>query len=258
MEKITAIALNTFKETIRDRILYVIFVFAVLLCLLSVILGSLSIGNNEKIIIDFGLATINIFGVILAIFIGTSLVFKEIDRRTIYIILSKPIDRWEFILGKFLGLAITLTILIALMSAVFMCILFFYKLTSTQLYLTFVSVCLILLELYMVIAVSILFSSFSTPLLSMVFAGCFWVIGHFNPVMLSLAQFSNSEVIVTMTQVFHYILPDLSILNVKNNIDNMEYVLNLTEVGLKALYAIVYSSILLMITVISFNKKEFI
>ncbi|MEW5820635.1 MAG: ABC transporter permease subunit [Cyanobacteriota bacterium] len=257
MDKITAIAKNTFKETIRDRILYVILIFAILMCLLAVILGSLSIGNNIKIIIDFGLASINIFGVILAIFIGTSLVFKEIDRRTIYIILSKPIDRWEFLLGKFFGLSFTMTIIVALMSAVFLLMLFVYNIPLNQLYLAFVSVVLILMELYLIVAVSILFSSFSTPLLSMVFASCIWLIGHFNPVMLELANFSNNAMILNLVTLFHYIFPDLSVFNIKNNIDNFEYVINLPDLGLKFLYGIVYTSIILLITMFSFNRKEF-
>lgn len=257
MHRSLTIALNTFKETIRDRILYVIFVFAILMCLLSIILGSLSIGNNLKIILDFGLGSINIFGVILSIFIGTSLVFKEIDRKTIYIILSKPIDRWEFILGKFFGLALTLTILVALMSIVFFILLLLYNVSLSQIYLAFVSIIMILVELYLVIAVALLFSSFSSPLLSMVFTGCIWAIGHFNPVMLMLAQYSHSDLLVNLVTFLHYLLPDLSKFNIKNNIDNLDYVLNLTQIGLILGYGALYTSVVLMISVISFEKREF-
>ena len=257
MHTISAIALNTFKETIRDRVLYVILLFAVLMCLLAIILGSLSVGNNIKIILDFGLASINIFGVILSIFIGTSLVFKEIDRRTIYIILSKPIDRWEFILGKFFGLSFTLTIIVSLMSAIFLLLLLLYNIPAQQLYLAFVSVVLIMVELYLITAIAILFSSFSTPLLSMVFVGCIWVIGHFNPTMLELAKFANSDIVLNLVTFLHYIFPDLSVFNIKNNIDNLEYVLNLSEVGWKMLYGLFYSATVLMIAILAFNRKEF-
>lgn len=257
MSTISAIAVNTFKETIRDRVLYAILVFAVFMSLLSIVFGSLSIGNNVKIMLDFGLTSICIFGGILSIFIGTSLVFKEIDRRTIYVILSKPIDRWEFILGKFFGLCITLTLIVALMSVIFMGLLALYNITPSQLYLVFVSIVLIMFELYLITALSILFSSFSTPLLSMVFVGALWVIGHFNPVMLSLAEFARSEYVLQLVTFLHYILPDLSVFNIRNNIDNLEYVLSLTDIFWKVLYGVVYSAIILVIAIFAINRKEF-
>lgn len=257
MSKSTAIAFNTFMETIRDRVLYVIILFAAIMCLLSLVLGSLSIGNNVKIILDLGLGTINIFGVVLAIFIGTSIVYKEIDRKTIYMILSKPIDRWEFIMGKFLGLSFTLTIVIVIMSAIFFSLLMFYKVGSQQLYLTFVSVFLILIELYVMTAICVMFSSFSTPLLSMVFALAIWVIGHFNPTMLMLAKYANNEMLLSLVTFLHYVLPDFSKFNIKNNIDNMEYVLNLSQVGFTVLYGILYSAAILSISMFAFSRREF-
>lgn len=257
MDKVAAIALNTFKETIRDRILYAIFAFTIIMCFLATLLGSLSIGNNIKIILDLGLASINIFGAIIAIFIGTSLVFKEVDRRTIYIILSKPLDRWEFILGKFFGLCLTLTLVVTCMSVVFILILLVYQLSIQQLYLTFVSLILILLELYLITSIAILFSSFSTPLLSMVFALCAWIIGNFNPIMLDLAQFSNSEMVVGIVTVLHYVLPDLSNFSIKYNIDNMDYVIDLTKMFFVFLYGLFYTSLVLTVSVLAFNRKEF-
>jgi ABC-type transport system involved in multi-copper enzyme maturation permease subunit len=257
MDKIITIALNTFKETIRDRILYVILLFAAFMCLLSIILGHLSIGNNVKIILDLGLASINIFGAILAIFIGTSLVFKEIDRRTIYIIITKPINRWEFLLGKFFGLSFTLTVIASLMSAIFLLLLLFYQVSAQQIYLAFVSIVLIMFELYLITAIALMFSCFSTPLLSMAFTACIWIIGHFNPTMLTLAEYANSPLVLNVVTVIHYVLPDLSKLNIKNNIDSMNYVLNLGQIGFAMLYGILYTSVILMISTFAFNRKEF-
>ncbi|MGD9580940.1 MAG: ABC transporter permease [Vampirovibrionia bacterium] len=257
MSTISAIAVNTFKETIRDRVLYAILVFAIFMCLLSIVFGSLSIGNNTKIMLDFGLTSICIFGGILSIFIGTSLVFKEIDRRTIYVILSKPIDRWEFILGKFFGLSVTLTLIVTLMSLIFMGMLLLYNISMHDLYLDFASIVLIMFELYLITALSILFSSFSTPLLSMVFVGALWVIGHFNPVMLNMAQFAQSEYVLQLVTILHYILPDLSIFNIRNNIDNLDYILPLSDLFIKMLYGVIYSAIVLMIAVFAINRKEF-
>lgn len=257
MNKITTIALNTFKETIRDRVLYVLLVFSALMFLLSIILGSLSIGNNLKIILDFGLGSINIFGAIIAIFIGTSLIFKEIDRKTVYVILSKPIERWEFILGKFFGLALTLTILIFLMAIMFSIMLLFYKIEYQQLMLAMLSIVLILFELYIITAIAILFSSVSTPLLSMVFTLCLWVIGHFNPTMLSLALFTNNPITIDVVTGLHYILPDLSNFNLKNNIDKVDYVINFLQIGYVIAYGFLYTSLVLFIAIHAFERKEF-
>lgn len=257
MSKILTIAFNTFKETIRDRILYLLLFFAIVMSFISVVLGSLSIGNNVKIILDLGLGSINVFGVIIAIFVGTSLVFKEIDRRTIYVILSKPIERWEFILGKFFGLVTTITMLVALMSVVFLIILLVYGIPANQVYLAFISILLILMELYLMIAVAILFSCVSTPLLSMVFAFSIWLIGHFNPIMLMLAQYANNPLVVDIVTLFHYILPDLSKFNIKNNIDKVDYVINYAQIGYVTLYGILYTSVILFIAIFSFKRKEF-
>lgn len=257
MSKISTIAINTFMETIRDRILYVIVLFAAILCLMAIILGSLSVGNNVKIILDLGLGTINIFGVILAIFIGTSIVFKEIDRKTIYMILSKPIDRWEFILGKFLGLSLTILIVTIIMSTVFIILLLIYHIKSQQLYLTFVSLFMILIELFIMTAVCVMFSSFSTPLLSMVFALSIWVIGHFNPTMLMLAQYANNDMVLGLVTFLHYIFPDFSKFNIKNNIDNLDYVLNLAQVGYTTLYGVLYCAAILSISMFAFSRREF-
>lgn len=255
--KIFAIALNTFKETIRDRILYVILLFAILMSILSIILGSLSIGNNTKIILDLGLGSINIFGVILSIFVGTSLVFKEIDKRTIYVILSKPIERWQFILGKFLGLNLTLTIIIFLMSIVFITLIYLYKASVEEVYLSVISLILIMMEIYLINAVCILFSSFSTPLLSMAYVASVWVIGHFNPVMLTLAKYSTNSLVIKIVTVAHYIFPDLSKFNLKNNIDNLNFVLDYNYLMFTAVYWALYTAIILMVAVFFFNRKEF-
>ena len=124
MSKVQAIALNTFKEAVRDRILYAILAFAMAMIASTFVLATIGVGMGPKIIRDVGLGFISIFGVIIAVFIGIGLVHKEIDRRTIYTIVSKPIHRWQFILGKYLGLVLTLFVNIAVMTVALMAIIF--------------------------------------------------------------------------------------------------------------------------------------
>jgi hypothetical protein len=116
IRKVWAIILNTFREAVRDRILYAIVFFAVLILLLSTIMDVITIGQRSKIIIDSGLASISIFGTLIAIFVGINLVYKEIDKRTIYTIVSKPVARWQFLLGKYFGLVLTLLVEVAAMA----------------------------------------------------------------------------------------------------------------------------------------------
>jgi ABC-type transport system involved in multi-copper enzyme maturation permease subunit len=117
---IKVIALNTFKEAVRDRILYLLLFFAALSILVSRILALLTVGDRAKIIKDVGLASISFFGALMAILIGTGLVYKEIEKRTIFTLISKPMRRHEFLLGKFFGLVLTLLVMLALMSVIFL------------------------------------------------------------------------------------------------------------------------------------------
>ena len=167
MRIIQVIALNTFREAVRDKILYAMLVFALVLIGGSLLVAELTIGEYEKIIKDLGLSLISIFGLMIAIFVGIGLVYKEIERKTIYTIASKPVPRWQFLLGKYLGLVLTLAAEVSIMGLGFALIL---QLSGAgerlvllpALWLTFV-------ELLVVTAIAILFSCFSTPTLSALF-----------------------------------------------------------------------------------------
>lgn len=257
LSKIYTITKNTFKETIRDRILYAMLFFAIVMSFMSVVVGSFSVGNTDKLIIDFGLGSINIFGVILAIFVGTSLVFKEIDRKTIYIILSKPIERWEFIVGKFLGLSFTLTLVMMVIAGFFMTLLFFYDISMTTIYHTFIALLMLLLELYIVTSLAILFSTISSPLLSMLFVLAIWLAGHFSPALMDLAKFSDNMFVLILADASHYTLPDFSKFNFKNSINDINYTVDLVRVGYTSLYGILYAGVILLLAVLGINEREF-
>ena len=134
MNAILTIAKNTFRETIRDKVLYVILAFAILIIVSTIFFGSISLDQDIKVIIDLGLAGIFLFGIIIAIFIGTNLVHKEIDKRTIFLIFSKPIAKYQFVLGKFLGIAATLLLVTVAMAGVFLILLLIKKANICLLY----------------------------------------------------------------------------------------------------------------------------
>src|SRR5208283_3951625 len=113
---VLAIALNTFREAVRDKILYVLLVFGILMILVSRAIGWVSFGGENKIMTDIGLAAIWMFSGMVSIFIGTGLIYKEIDKRTIYTVLAKPAERWQFLAGKYLGLLLTTAINLLLLS----------------------------------------------------------------------------------------------------------------------------------------------
>ena len=176
--KIKAIALNTFKEAIRDRILYLLLFFAALILGLSRVLALITVGDVGKILLDVGLATLSLFGALMAILMGTGLVYKEIDKKTIYTLLSKPIYRYQFLLGKYLGLIMTLAIMLLLMSLVFLLVLLIHSVPIE--WEIFIAIAFIQLELCLITAVAMFFSCFPTPILSVIFSLAFYLIGHLS------------------------------------------------------------------------------
>ncbi len=215
MSRIWAIASNTFREAIRDRILYLLLVFALAFIAFAQILSLLTVGSEDKIIKDLGLASISLFGVLTAVFIGVSLVSKEIDRRTIYTIVSKPIHRYQFILGKYFGLVLTLLVNTLVMTFWFYLILLLKGFADPRL---LVAVYLIFLELLLVTALAILFSSFSTPLLSTLFSLSLYLVGHLSWSLELLRGRISSALGKAACRALYLILPNLEIFNLKGEV----------------------------------------
>ena len=174
-DTIAAIALNTFREAIRDRILYLLLVFALVLIVAARLLSLLTVGSEDKIIKDFGLAAISIFGVLTAVFVGVSLVFKEIERRTVYTLLANPVRRWQFVSGKYVGLLMVLGMNVSLMSLTLAAVLL---VRGQSLLPLLPAVWLILVELALITAFSILFSSFTNPILAAMGTVAIYIVGH--------------------------------------------------------------------------------
>ena len=253
--KIGAIAGITFKEAKRDRILYLLFFFAAVGIVASRVLAVLTVGDRIKIIKDVGLASISIFGVLMAILIGTGLVYKEIDKKTIYTLLAKPLHRAEFILGKFLGLVLTLFVMTAAMTVIFLAIVYAHTLkVETGL---LMAVVYIFLELVLITAVAILFSSFSTPILSSLFALGFYLIGHLSWGLELILKKMQPGPGRSMVRALFMILPDLENFNFRT-----EVVHGLPippGIPLSAFfYGLCYTAFILGLAVLIFRRRDFI
>jgi len=207
---IVAIAGNTFRETVRDRVLYAFVLFAFLVTLAGILLGSLSVGQDLRVLEDLGLTTIAFIGGIIAIFVGTSLVYKEVERRTIYLILTKPISRWQFIAGKYLGLALCVFVVTLAMGGFLLATVFLYSPEHVVNLLLWQSLAYIFLELLFVTAVATFFSTFSTPVMSVLFTLGFWLIGHMGQSLRELGKLSANQAVARFFDTIYWLVPDLA------------------------------------------------
>jgi ABC-2 type transport system permease protein len=253
--KIAAIAGITFKEAKRDRILYLLFFFAALGIVTSRVLAILTVGDRVKIIKDVGLASISLFGVLMAILIGTGLVYKEIDKKTIFTLLSKPIHRAEFILGKFLGLVLTLFIMTLAMTLIFLAIVYAHTLKFEGTLL--VAIAYIFLELVLITAVAVLFSSFSTPILSSLFALAFVLIGHLSWGLELILGKMKPGLGKFLVRALYTVLPDLENFNFKTEV--VHGLAIPPAIFLSAfLYGVCYTVFILGLAILIFRRRDFI
>jgi Cu-processing system permease protein len=212
--RIGYVAYNTFREAVRDRVLYNLVFFAMLLVGAALLFGQISIGIQRIILINLGLTAISLFGVMIAIFIGIGLVSKEMEKRTLYTILSRPVRRWEFIAGKFGGLAWTLAVNTFLMAAGFFAALLYlsHGFTREDLALLW-AIYFIVLEFLVVTALALLFSTFSSPVLSAVMTLALFVIGTFGDDLRDFAAMSQGATRWLVRAAAH-LLPNFASLNV--------------------------------------------
>jgi ABC-type transport system involved in multi-copper enzyme maturation permease subunit len=253
--KIGAIAGITFKEAKRDRVLYLLFFFAALGIVASRVLAVLTVGDRVKIIKDVGLGSISIFGILMAILIGTGLVYKEIDKKTIYTLLAKPLHRAEFILGKFLSLVLTLFVMTAAMTLIFLAIVYAHTLKIEGGLL--VAVAYIFIELVLVTAVAVLFSSFSTPILSSLFALAFYLIGHLSWGLDLIIKKMEPGTGRALLRALFLVLPDLENFNFKTEVVHglpIPPAIYLTSF----LYGVCYTAFILGLAVLVFRRRDFI
>ena len=209
--RVTAIARNTFREAVRDRVLYNLVLFVLLLSVSAVFLGAASASQDAKIIVDLGLSAMLLFGAFIAIFVGVGLVWKEIERRTLYAIFAKPVGRGEFLLGKYLGLCLTLAVNVVVMGAgVTLVLLYVVRGTTPLLAALWPTIALIYLELTLLTAVALLFSSFSSPIFSAFGSLAVFVIGHFTADLKGFATLFDAAAARGLLIALYYGLPNLS------------------------------------------------
>jgi Cu-processing system permease protein len=254
MQSLVVVAGNTFRETIRDKILYNLVFFALLLIGTSVLLGTLTIGEQSRIINDLGLAAINLVAVIIAIFVGIGLVTKEIERRTIYTILARPITRVQFILGKYLGLGFIVAVNIAIMFTMFLGTIW---LSGNAIYGSlFQAVELILVETLLVMAVAMFFSTFSSSTVSATMTLGFYAIGHLTSDLKGIAEKSQNQITEVVLTALYYVCPNLEMLNIKGQAASGI----LVEMGYQATataYGLFYAVLMLTGACLIFQRRDF-
>ena len=252
-----AIARNAFREAVRDRVLYNLVLFVLLLTAASIFIGELSGGQERKVIVDLGLSAMLLFGVFIAIFVGVGLVYKEIERRTIYAVFSKPVGRGEFLVGKYLGLCLTLLVNVLVMAVgVSLALLYVNGGWDPLIPTIWPAVLLIYIELILLTAVALLFSSFSSPALSALLTFMVFVIGHFSADLKALAASMGSASARWLFTGLYYLLPNLA---------NYSFITPAAHghapatgfVFAATLYALVYITVILAAATLVFSRRNF-
>jgi ABC-type transport system involved in multi-copper enzyme maturation permease subunit len=252
MSRVVAVAANTFRETVRERVLYNLVLFALLMTVSSLLLGQLSIRQDEKIVKDLGLASVDIFGNLIALFIGVGLIGKEIERRSLYPLLAKPLSRWEFLIGKFVGLSFTLLVNTALMAfGLFTTLLLKYHHADPAL---LKAVFATYLGLLLVVAVALFFSTIaSSSLLATLWTVAVVVAGRFSDVVRDMRDVA--AVPDWLVRALYWALPNFRNFDVKDAVVYGDPV-GLASLGYMALYAAVYCAILLCAARLAFAGRD--
>ena len=254
--RIRAIAFNTFREAVRDRVLYNLVFFALLLSASALLFGQISIAIERIVLINLSLTAVSIFGIVIAIFIGIGLVSKEIERRTLYTVLARPVRRWEFIIGKFFGLSWTLVVNTFCMAlGVFAALLYLVHGFSRADWSVLAALYLIVLQFVIITALALLFSSFSTPLLSALFAFAMFVIGTFAEDLRGFAGMAHGATRWAATFVA-YIVPNLAALNVISSAAH-DQPIAATLIVHDTIYAVAYAAAATAGAVLIFQHRNF-
>ena len=267
MQAVRYIAINVFRESVRDRVPYNLVIFAILLMSASYLLGQLTAGQDIKIIKDLGLAATSVFGLFIAIFIGIGLVSKEVERRSIYSLLAKPISRPQLIAGKYAGLVLTLAVNVLVMTAALYIVLAAISWNASpesraaweapaldpQL---LKAVLLIFIELMLITAIALFFSTFSSPILSAALTFGLYIVGHFNTDLKNFDLVVDSKPAVWLARGLYHVLPDLSAFDVKTQVVH-GLTVQASYVATAAGYAAGYIAALLLAATVIFARRDF-
>ena len=251
--RVAAMALNTFRETVRDRVFYLVAVFGFIMLASTAVLSPLTVGAQAKIMADVGLAAMVVFGLLVVVFVGSGMVRKEMDKGTIVTILAKPVGRREYLLGKFLGLNLTLTAMLAVMTVMFLALLLVAPGAFTLRYLPVVWLCF--LELTVINAVAVFFSTCVSPVLAAVFTLGAFVVGHLSASIREFGQLQGGAVHKALTEVVYYLTPNLEVFNLRGPVVHGDAV-TLAHLGLATLYGVGWTVLLLVLAGGVFARRE--
>jgi ABC-type transport system involved in multi-copper enzyme maturation permease subunit len=257
LSRVMVIARNVFLEVIRDRVLYLIALFALLMVAASLLLPPISAGAEDKIILDLGLAAIHLLSVIIAVFVGTGLINKEIEKRTVLVLMAKPVSQAEFIVGKHLGLSAVLAVMLTALGVIFALVLMLngvaFPLGSIAIAIVFMT-----LEAMLITAVAILFGVFTSSLLATLLTFAVYLMGHLTQDLVGFGQLSESPGLQRITNALYLILPDLERLNLRNAaIYGPELMPDPLSLGSHLAYALLYMALLLALATLVFSRRQF-
>jgi Cu-processing system permease protein len=253
MRQLYEIAANTFLETVRNHILYLVLFFALALIVLSVFVADWSVFARVQVMQDFGLATMSIAGLLLAVFIGVGLLGREMSQKTLYHVITKPVSRSVFVCGKFFGLFATMVCTFAVMTAIFLATLF--SLGGVITAQVVLAVVLIWVEMSVMISAAVLFSTLTSPMLASIFSLAFYVAGHFNDLLSLKFVEHKGSLYPALLRAIYFLLPNLEHFNVR---DNVVYGIALPRFyfGAAIAYGVLYTMLFLILSCLLFSKKD--
>ena len=267
MRVTAAIALSCFRESVRDKVLYNLVFFAMLLMASSYLIGQLTAGQDVKIIKDLGLSATSLFGLFIAVFIGIGLVSKEVERRSIYSLLAKPITRTQLVLGKYCGLTLTLAVNVAVMALALYAVLAYMSWGVPEPVRSvwdapaldpalLKAVLLIFMELLLVTALALFFSTFSSPMLSAALTFGLYIVGHFSGDLRNFEQVVDSPAAAGFARGLYWVLPNLSQFDVKSDVVHGIPV-PAGYLAMAGAYDALYIGLLLTIAALVFSRRDF-
>jgi len=255
MRSILTIAFNTYREAVRSKILYSILFFGLFLIAFSAALGEFSFHQNERVIKDVGLFSLSIFGSVMAIFLGVSFVYKEIDRKSIYSILSKPVRRWHYFLGKFIGIMGTLYLQLFMMFVVLCGLLkVWIGGVHPNVGLAFLLICV---EVTVVCSIALLFSSFSTPYLSGFMTLGAFLIGKGGEMIQRFSAGRDEALVRFLLDIADRVAPSLYVFDVSTQVT---YNLTIPSKFMyhAAAYGFLYAAIVVLLGIVIFSRRDFV
>jgi ABC-type transport system involved in multi-copper enzyme maturation permease subunit len=264
---IAAIAISVFRESVRDKVFYNLALFSLLMIGSSFLIGQLTAGQDVKIIKDLGLAATSMFGLFLAVFIGIGLVSKEVERRSIYSLLSKPITRAQLVLGKYCGLTLTLAVNIVVMAVALYAVLAYLSWgVSAETRAAWdapaldpalmKAMLMIFAELMLVTALALFFSTFSSPMLSAALTFGLYIIGHFSADLRNFQQVVDSPAAASFARGLYWVLPNLAQFDIKSDVVHGVRV-PAGYIAMTGAYAALYITMLLAVASLVFSRRDF-